>query len=284
MRMNNKNWYELKLYPNFKDGEEEMLNLLYRVDEFAVFILRKANTTRILVRADDINAMHFTGITDAKLDRLEWNPSLRYKFTRYYRMRTHYALPIVQEIRPSILYSILEELDNNGNGGVECILACYARYRDESYSISKWIMSKEGNEHAIVKALKSIFTPTRVRSIEKVKRLSPLTESLVDKARWKMRLKHFHTVIALGAESTRALDMLEGALPYGLIAYKSEERSYESDLSSIVERSSMLKRCILSDIELASIIALPKDASILRLHTADAKTFTTGLVVDADTL
>ncbi|MEM0367400.1 MAG: hypothetical protein QW383_02730, partial [Candidatus Nitrosocaldus sp.] len=116
-----KKWYELKLYPNFKDGEEEILNLLYRVDEFAVFILRKANTTRILVRADDINAMHFAGIANAKLDRLEWNPSLRYNFSRYYRMRTHYALPIVQEIRPSILYNMLEELDSNDNG-MECIL------------------------------------------------------------------------------------------------------------------------------------------------------------------
>ncbi|MEM3034720.1 MAG: hypothetical protein QXL23_03695 [Candidatus Nitrosocaldus sp.] len=278
-----KKWYELKLYPNFKDGEEEILNLLYRVDEFAVFILRKANTTRILVRADDINAMHFAGIANAKLDRLEWNPSLRYNFSRYYRMRTHYALPIVQEIRPSILYNMLEELDSNDNG-MECILACYARYRDESYSISRWIMSKEGHEHAIVKALKSMFTPSRVKSIEKAKRLSPLTESLIEKARWKMRLKHFHTVIALGADNTRVLDMLEGALPYGLVAYRSEEHSYESDLSSIVERSSMLKKCILSDIELASMIALPKDASILRLVTADTRTFTTGLVVDADML
>lgn len=275
-------WYELRLQPDFRDGEEEILNLLYRADEFAVFILRKASTTRILVRADDSNAMHFRGISHARLERLEWNPSLRYSITRYYRMRTHYALPIVQEVRPSILYSMLEELDSNGDG-VECILACYAVHRDESYSISRWIMSKEGHEHAIVRALKGMFISGR--SADKAKRLSPFTENLIEKARWKMRLKHFHTVIALGADSTRVLDMLEGALPYGLMAYKSEgSKSHESDLSSIVERSPMLKKCILSDIELASVIALPKDASTLRLVTADTNTFTTGLVIDADML
>lgn len=276
-------WYELRLYPNFKDGEEEILNILYRVDEFAVFILRKASMTRILVRADDINAMHFAGISNAKLEMLEWNPSLHYNFIRYYRMKTHYALPIVQEVRPSMIYTMLEELDNNGKD-VECILACYARHRDESYSISRWIMSKEGHEHSIVKALKSLFTSSRVKNVEKAKRLSPLTESLVEKARWKMRLKHFHTIIALGADDARVLDMLEGALPHGLISYKNKGSSHESDLSSIGERSSMLKRCILSDIELASIVALPKDATTLRLVTADTRTFTTGLVVDADML
>ncbi|GBC74046.1 hypothetical protein HRbin05_00077 [archaeon HR05] len=278
-------WYELRLYPNFKDGEEEMLNLLYRVDEFAIFIIRKNGMTRILVRTDDINAMHFSGIQNARLERLEWNPSLRYSLTRYYKMRVHSALPIVEKVRPSIIYTMLEELDNIGNsdgkGGVECILACYAKYKDEAYSISRWIMRKEGHEHSLVKALKSLFT-----SNERVRRLSPLTESLVEKARWKMRLKHFHTVLALGAEDVRTLDMLEGALPYGLVAYSNNKRAGDhfSDLSSVVEHARVLKKCILSDVELASIVALPKDASILRLATTDRRTFTTGLVVDADTL
>ncbi|MEM2922905.1 MAG: hypothetical protein QW560_00645 [Candidatus Nitrosocaldus sp.] len=276
-------WYELRLYPNFKDGEEEMLNLLYRVNEFAVFILRKASMTRVLVRADGINAMHFARITNARLERLEWNPSLRYGFTRYYRMKTHYALPIVQEVRPSILYTMLEELDSNSND-MECIFACYAKHRDEAYSINRWIMSKEGNEHAFVKAMKSLFT-SNSKGSEKARRPSPLTESMIERARWKMRLKHFHTVIALGADDARVLDMLESALPYGLVAYKNvEENAHLSDLSGIVERADMLKKCILSDIELASIVALPKDASRLRLTTADMRTFTTGLVVDADML
>ncbi|MCS7141817.1 MAG: hypothetical protein NZ888_06495 [Candidatus Nitrosocaldus sp.] len=275
-------WYELRLHPNFKDGEEEMLNLLYRVDEFAVFILRKGHATRILVRADDINAIHFAGIGNARLERLEWYPSLRYRFARYYRLRMHHALPIVQEVRSSTIYSVMEELD--GSGDVECIMACYAKYRDEAYSISRWIMQREGGEHTLVKALKSLFTHS-ASSSGKSRRLSPLTESLVEKARWKMRLKHFHTVIALGADDARVLDMLEGALPYGLVAYKSVgDGDHESDLASIVERSSMLKRCILSDVELASIVALPKDASTLRLVAADTRTFTTGVVVDADTL
>ncbi|MEM2923166.1 MAG: hypothetical protein QW560_01975 [Candidatus Nitrosocaldus sp.] len=279
-------WYELRLYPNFKDGEEEMLNLLYRVDEFAIFIVRKNGMTRILVRINDINAMHLSGIQNAKLERLEWNPSLRYSLTRYYRMRMHSALPIVEKVRPSIIYTIMEELDNIGNSGrggsgVECILACYAKYKDEAYSISRWIMKKEGREHSLVKALKNLFTS----NIERERRLSPLTESLVEKARWKMRLKHFHTVLALGAEDVRTLDMLEGALPYGLVAYKSKSiEDHLSDLSSIVENAKMLKKCILSDVELASIVALPKDASVLRLATTDRRTFTTGLVVDADTI
>ncbi len=255
-------WYELKLYSNFKDGVGETLNLLYRVNEFALFILRRRGITRILVMADDANSIHFFNIKNARIEELEWTPLLRYKYVNYYKSKRHYAIPIMQEVKPNVLYELLERFDD------ECLFVCYAKHTDKAYEISRWIMKKEqGDNLSIVLGL---FNKNPR------KRVSPFMQSIIEKARWKMRLKHFTTVIALASDNNDTLHMLESILPNELIVCKHFKDHNVTELNDM-ERYA----CILSDVELAGLIALPNDVSMLRLPAAGkVKTFTNGIVID----
>ncbi len=256
-------WYELKLHSNFKDGVGEMLNLLYRVNEFALFVLRKEGLTRILVMVDDANSIHFFNIKNARMEELEWTPLLRYKYVNYYKSRIHYAIPIVQEVKPSVLYELLERLDD------ECLFACYAKHTDKAYDISKWIMKKEHGDNLSV--VLGLFNKSNVR-----KRVSPFMQSIIEKAKWKMRLKHFTTVIALASNKNDTLHMLESILPNELIACRHLKNYSVTELNMMEGYT-----CILSDVELVSLIALPNDVSMLRLSAASkVKTFTNGIVID----
>ncbi len=259
-------WYELKLYSSFNDGTDEILNLLYRVDEFAVFIIRKEGKTRILLMADDANSIHFFNIKNSEVEELEWIPLLKYRYVNCYKSRIHYAIPIVQEVRPTILYDLLEQLND------ECVFACYAKYTDKSYDISKWIMKKEHGDN-LTMILSSLFKGSNGR-----KRLSPFMQGIIEKAKWKMRLKHFATVIALASNESNTLHLLESVLPKELIAYKHFK---DYNIVEVMNYDVAKNACILSDIELANIVALPKDVSLLRLSTPTrVKTFTNGIVID----
>src|SRR5690606_26998518 len=100
-----------------------------------------------------------------------------------------------------------------------------------------------------------------------------------DMAKEKQRLRHFHCSVAIGAESVDTAKSLMKVL------------SFDGDgfAISVMERDSTYRMevgkkppifgshfCVLSDIELANIIALPGDPRAARFNISRKGTYTTG--------
>ena len=242
-----------------------MLRIIQNIDEFAFYIARIDDRTRIMIRTSEAGAALFQSIKQARVDHIKEPPLLRYPKSATLRMKRHYALPILQEVKTSLLYNVLEQVKQ------ECMLACSARYHDESYSISRWITSKEHPEYSTYRQIMSMVLSSESATAKPSSRVSALIEA----ARWKLKRKHFHCSIVIGAQNEDTIKMILNALPEGLTIKRSVD---DGEWSSLQPQKPMMfssKFCVLSDIELANIASLPETTAGLRLEYGMKKKFTT---------
>jgi len=257
-------WIELKLYQSFKD-EGDMLRIIQSIDEFAFYILRNDGVTRIVIRTTDAQAALFQTVKQAMVDVIE-PPVLEYPISAVLRMGKHYALPLLQEVKASLVYKVLEQVNE------DCMVACSARYRDESYFISRWITSKEHPEYSTYRQIMSAI----LSSESAVRKPSSNVSALIDVARWKLKRKHFHCAIVIAGKDRKTLKTILNALPEGLVI---ERYVKDEEWSSLRPKKPFMlssKFCVLSDIELANIASLPESVADLRLVYGMKKTFATG--------
>jgi len=173
-------------------------------------------------------------------------------------------LPLLQEVNATLVYKVLEQVKEE-----DCMLVCSARYHDESYSISRWITSKEHPEYSTYRQVMSML----LSSEGAAPKPSSRTSALIEAARWKLKRKHFHCAIVIGAENKNTVKTILNALPEGLTIERYVKDEEWSSLQPKKPAIFSSKFCVLSDIELASIASLPESVTELRLEYGMKKTF-----------
>lgn len=242
-----------------------MLRIIQNADEFAFYIVRIDDRTRIMIKTTDAVAALFQSIRQARVDAIKELPLLQYPISARLKMKKHYAVPLLQEAMTSLVYNIFEQVKD------DCMLACSARYHDESYSISRWITSKEHPEYSTYRQNMSMLLSSEGETSKPSSRVGALIEA----ARWKLKRKHFHCSIVIGAQKKDTIRLILNALPSGLAIQRYVK---DTEWSSLQPKKPMIfssKFCVLSDIELANIVSLPESATGLRLEYGMKRTFTT---------
>lgn len=272
-------WIEIRPYFSTDNKIGDMLDILQKIDDFSFFIVRVKGVgdgvTRIFVKTKATNLPLFDAMKNAVYElaeeRVFWC-----KYLAYLKMKNiHYALPIAKEVHPSIVYGTIEKINE------PCLIAVTCKHKKESYSISSFAKRHIYREPSILNGLSSsptLSTPKR--------RTFPQRHMYAQEADWKMRRRHFHCTIAISAADKEKIKTLLTVLSDdGLsIGRYTKEKNYIDKVKKPLLFNSRF--CVLSDIELANIVALPSmaeaDTKSLRLNYGTVKTFTSGPSVGSE--
>lgn len=193
----------------------------------------------------------------------------------YLKMRRHYAIPIAHELAPSLVYATMEKI------GRPCFVAVTAKYRDESYQVSRFAEKNLYDKPAIWRDILGMFFASLDSELEKRRpKKSMALEKLMlaELAKEKQRLRHFHCSIAIGSEEIGdARSLMKVLSESDGLAISTVERDsvYRGDeVKKPVFFASHF--CVLSDIELANIISLPDNPRIYRFNISRKETYTSG--------
>lgn len=266
-------WYELKPFFEQVDVKyADMYEVVKRISEFSFFVVRTADgTIRLFMQLQDASDAK---VVHAALKNVILEPSAPKAFSASkvlnLRMKRHYALPIARELAPPILYSAVEKLDR------PCFVAVSAKHSDESFQISQFVEKNTYDKPPMWREILDMFTSGTSSGNHK-KHTSPQKLMLAELAKEKQKLRHFHCSIAVGAQDLETAKSIMKALSEsdGLgIASMERDSVYKAQVKKPVFFASHF--CVLSDIELANIIALPTDPRIYRFNISRKETYTSG--------
>ncbi|HEX7031943.1 MAG TPA: hypothetical protein VF172_02985 [Nitrososphaera sp.] len=272
------NWFEVR--PFFEPADEkynDMHELVMKLREFSVFTSRgHEGTTRFFLQvplsadAGIVSGIFKNAVAERTPPKVFSAPTIS-----YLKMKRHYALPIFHELQPRpLLYSAMERM------GRPCFIGVTARYRDESYSIAQYVEKQLYARPSLASEILGMFTGgggNNGRQAKKV--ISVARQSRADMAKEKQRLRHFHCSIAIGAERIDIAKSLMKVLSFDGDGFTIASIERDSTYGMRVEKKPMLFAshfCVLSDIELANIIALPGDPRAARFNISRKGTYTTG--------
>lgn len=266
-------WYELRpFFEPVDDKYADMHEILKRIREFSFFIFRSAGgTMRIFVHIPDGSD---AGVVQGSLKNALIEPSEPKVFSAvivaYLKMKKHYAMPIAHELKTPVLYATLEKISR------PCFIGVTARHSDESYQISQFAEKNTYDKPPLWRSILDMFF-SRNNPENPKKRVSPQKLMFAELAKEKQRLRHFHCMIAIGASDLgttlsimRALSDCDGFA----VASVKRDSTFRGRLKKPIFFASHF--CVLSDIELADIIALPSDPRIHRFNISRKETYTSG--------
>lgn len=266
-------WYELRpFFEQVDDKYADMHEILKRIREFSFFIVRSAGgTMQIFVHIPDGSD---AGVAQGSLKNALMEPTEPKVFSAgvvaYLKMRKHYAIPIARELAPSLLYATMEKIDE------PCFIAVSAKYSDESYQISQFVEKNTYDKPPLWSGILHMFISGTNQENPK-KRISPGKLMLAELAKEKQRLRHFHCTIAIGATDVAVARSIMKVLSEsdGLaIASIARESTYGGRARKPAFFASHF--CVLSDIELANVVALPDNPRTYRFNISRKQTYTSG--------
>jgi len=276
--MNNSNWYEVRPFFELVDEKySDMHELVMKARELSMFIVRgQDGMIRFFLHAPlPVDAGVVSGIFKNAVAERTSPKTFSAPTVSYLKMKKHYALPVHRELqsRPLLLYSTMERMDR------PCFIAVTARYHNESYSIAQYVEKQLYSKPSLAGEVLGMFIGGSGSNGQSKKSTSVERQLRADMAKEKQRLRHFHCSVAIGAESVDTAKSLMKVL------------SFDGDgfAISVMERDSTYRMevgkkppifgshfCVLSDIELANIIALPGDPRAARFNISRKGTYTTG--------
>lgn len=266
-------WYELRpFFEPVDDKYVDMHEILKRIKSFSFFVVRSAGgTVQIFAHIPDgSDAVVVQGSLKNALMEPTEPKAFSASVVAYLKMRKHYAIPVARELAPPLLYATMEKI------GRQCFVAVGARHSDESYQISQFIEKNTYDKPPLWRDILDMLTSGNSPENPR-KRTSSQKLMLAELAKEKQRLRHFHCSIAVGSQDFETAKSIMKAL--------SESDSFAT---ASVKRDSTYKDhgrkplffashfCVLSDIELANIIALPSDPRVHRLNISRKETYTSG--------
>ncbi|HXG08072.1 MAG TPA: hypothetical protein VNI77_12190 [Nitrososphaera sp.] len=280
LNSNGNSWFEVRPFFEVVDEKySDMHELVMKARELSMFIVRGHDCMiRFFLHAPlRIDAGIVSGIfKNAVAERMS-PKTFSAPTVSYLKMKKHYALPIHRELqsRPQLLYSTIEKM------GRPCFIAVTARYHDESYSISQYVEKQLYAKPSLAGEILGMFIGSGSSSNNGQSKRSTSVErqSRADMAKEKQRLRHFHCNIAIGAESIDIAKSLMKVLSFNGDGFAIAGMERDSTYRMEVGRKPLLFAdhfCVLSDIELANIIALPGDPRAARFNISRKGTYTTG--------
>jgi hypothetical protein len=265
-------WYEVK--PFFARVDEEYVDMhavVKKIREFSFFIVKGADLTKIFLQTSDVEAKVVQGTLKNALLEATTPKAFSAGRVAYLKMRRHYAVPIARELAPSLIYATIEKI------GKPCFIAVTAKHSDESYQISQFVENSTYNK-SLAKDLFSAFNPfdNSTADGQPKRRISPKKLMVAELAKEKQQLRHFHCTLAIGAQDLDTIESIVKVLSDDGLVIGSIERDsmYRNEVKKPLLFAAHF--CVLSDIELANIIALPENPRIYRLGISRAETRTSG--------
>ena len=266
-------WYELRpFFEQVDDKYADMHEIVKRIREFSFFIVRSADGMMRLF-------MHVPDASDAKvaqgaLKNALMEPTGPKAFSAgivaHLKMRRHYAIPIARELTTPLLYATIERMDR------PCFVAASGKYSDESYQISQFVEKNTYVKSPLWSDILHMFLSGTNPENPK-KRIAPQKLMLAELAKEKQRLRHFHCALAIGSDDLGTAKSIMKALTEsdGLaIASMERDSTYRGEVKKPLFFASHF--CVLSDIELANIIALPNNLRTYRFNISRKETYTSG--------
>jgi hypothetical protein len=266
-------WYEVRPFFEQVDSKyADMHEISKRIHQFSYFIVRNADgMIRLFMQMQDASD---SGVVQAAIKNALLEPSGPKVFSAgivlHLKMKRHYALPIARELTPSILYSAVEKIDR------PCFVAVSAKHYDESFQISQFVERNTYDKPPLWREILDMFTSSTGSGSHK-KHTSPQKLMLAELAKEKQKLRHFHCPIAVGAQDfENAKSIMKALSESDGLAVASMERDsvYKVEVKKPIFFASHF--CVLSDIELANIIALPTDPRVYRFNISRKETYTSG--------
>lgn len=266
-------WYELR--PFFEpagDKYADVHEIVKRMREFSFFTVRAADgMIRLFMRVPDASDAK---VAQGALKNALLEPTEPIAFSAsvvtYLKMRKHYAMPIAHELTTSLLYATMEKIDR------PCFVAVSAKHSDESYQISQFVEKYTYDKPPLWRDILDMFASGKGLEGPK-RRISPQKLMLAELAKEKQRLRHFHCIIAIGSQDFETAKSIMKALSEsdGLaIASMKRDSTYRGQVRKPLIFASHF--CVLSDIELANIIALPNNPRTYRFNISRKETYTSG--------
>ncbi len=266
-------WYELRPFFEPADGKyADMHEVVRRITEFSFFIVRAADGTMRLFA-------HVPSESDARvaqgtLKNALLEPTDPKAFSAsvvaYLKMKKHYAIPIARELAAPLLYATMEKIDR------PCFVAVSAKHSDESFQISNFIERNTYDKPPLWRDVLGMFTSGT--NPENPKRsMSPGKLMVAELAKEKQKLRHFHCIIAIGTGdlgTARSIIKVLSESDGLAIASIKQDSTYRAPVRKPMFFASHF--CVLSDIELANIIALPSDPRTFRFNISKKETYTSG--------
>ncbi len=268
-------WYELRPFFEQVDNKyADMYEAVKRVREFSFFLFRTADGLMRLF-------MHVPDASDAKVIQgalknalLEHTGPKEFSATVVVslKMRRHYAIPVAREPSPPMLYAVIEKMDR------PCFIAVSAKYSDESYKISQFVEKSMYDRPSVWRGVLGMLVSGAGAGPENSKkRIAPQKLMIAELAKEKQKLRHFHCTIAIGCRDLGTARSIMKVLSErdGLaIASIKRDHTYKNKVKKPLVFASHF--CVLSDIELANIIALPDNPRNLKFNISRRETFTSG--------
>lgn len=266
-------WYELR--PFFEPVDDKYVDtheVVKRIHEFSFFIVRSADDMiQIFVHIPEASD---AAVVQSSLKNALMEPTEPKVFSAsivaYLKMKKHYAIPIAHGVIDLLLYATMDKI------GKPCFVAVSANHSDESYQISRFVQENTYDKPPLWRDIIDMFisgnSPENLK-----KRISPAKLMLAELAKEKQRLRHFHCTIAIGSSDLSTTKSILGALSdCSGFAIGSVKR--DSTYKGQVRKPLLFADhfCVLSDIELANIIALPSDPRVHRFNISRKETYTSG--------
>jgi hypothetical protein len=270
-------WYELRpFFEQVDDKYADMHEIVKRIREFSFFIVRsKDGMMRVFIHVpDDSDARVAQGALKNALMEPSGPKAFSASAVVHLKMRKHYALPIANELLPPLLYTIIEKIDK------PCFVAVTAKHFDESYKISQFVERNMYDKPPLWRDILGMFI-SGTGSDKPTKRISPQKLMLAERAKEKQRLRHFHCALTIGSQNIEiAMSIMKTLSENDGLAVASMERdsTYKCEVKKPMFFSSHF--CVLSDIELANIIALPNNPRAYRFNISRKETYTSGPGLD----
>jgi len=266
-------WYELR--PFFEPADDKYADTheaVKRIHEFSFIIVRSANgMIQIFVHIPEASD---AAVVQSSLKNALMEPTEPKVFSAstvaYLKMKKHYAIPIANEVIDPLLYATMDKI------GKPCFVAVTAKHSDESYQISQFVEKNTFDKPPMWRDILDMFASGTSSGIHK-KHTSPQKLMLAELAKEKQKLRHFHCSIAVGTQDFETAKSIVKALSEtdGLsIAYMERDSVYKLEVKKPILFASHF--CVLSDIELANIIALPTDPRVYRFNISKKETYTSG--------
>jgi hypothetical protein len=276
--MNNSNWYEVRPFFELVDEKySDMHELVMKARELSMFIVRGHDgMIRFFLHAPlPADAGVVSGIFKNAVAERTSPKTFSAPIVSYLKMKRHYALPIHRELqpRPLLLYSTMERM------GRQCFIAVTARYHDESYSIARYVEKQLYAKPSLAGEILGMFIGSGNNNGQSKRSTSVERQLRADMAKEKQRLRHFHCSVAIGAESVDTSKSLMKVLSFDGDGFAISVMERDSTYRMEVGKKPLLFAshfCVLSDIELANIIALPGDPRAARFNISRKGTYTTG--------
>jgi hypothetical protein len=266
-------WYELRPFFELVDDKHaDMYEIVKRITELSFFIVRSADgMTRLFTHLPDPSDVK---MAQGSLKNALMEPTGSKAFSAgavaYLKMRRHYAIPIAHELTSPLLYATIEKIDE------PCFIAVSAKYSDESYPISQFVEKNTyGKPPLWSDILRMFISSTNPESPKK--HIAPRKLMLAELAKEKQRLRHFHCSIAIGSSNLRTVRSIMKVLTESdgfAVASIERDSTYRGRMRKPTLFASHF--CVLSDIELANIIALPDNPRTFRFNISRKETYSSG--------